>query len=896
MPVLANTDGSLTAATDPDPLLLERVINRVRHGQRPDAGESSPGSGPASEPAPEREPFSAPPPVFAPPPDWQQRPEPDPAPQTIPMPQPGAFDFFTQGPAALKPPQGAKPAIEPSPLPSIVAEAVQAARSHLHVDEIVQRVNEVLPDGAISGSTKSAASSVVKDKNGRKQKPPAGKAPSAILVTAMTVTIVFVLWNIFAGGKSGFTLTPGVDLSGTWNLSFLNSRDELVQGQVVIKQSGNSISGNGNDSTGTFVINGTCNYPKLKFAKQYIVREHPQGRAVLYKGEVDYMNPKQSEPNQSMYMHALGSWEQLVREGTGWKSHQVNRKNNWSASLINRTQPPQPIDLKKLFLQILVGFLMVAGLIVFASLKLFGPAGLINIWAKKKYIPSQYMSEHWRQVHLWGKPVMPGGMPLGKRADWWLGQFYRPREINMPPDVRASNPHLLVLGAGSKGKSRLLASMIAHDITAGDRSVVVVDSDGALIDHLVAWIASHPHGKEIAERLTVIDPSSPGSQNITYNPLAMPDDGDLQSAASALVFGFKAVYTEAPGSQSQWNQQTANILRNAATLLMANGKTLADLPTLLSENDYRDVLLEKIERQKQDSAEFTTLLEAWAQYKRLARTDQWISWVEPILNRVQPMLGDPRIRPILTKPEGDLNLKDILKDGRILFVKVPQGQLDQHANLLGSLVVTGLKQAALSLSLKNSSNRHPCALYLDGFDNFIEKDTFSAITSETRKFQIGFIGAAKTLQGLPEDYRHLLLTNTGTLCCFALTKKDGDMLGPQMFRVDGRRIKHQTLQNIFNKVNTSPQFELIADEEKLNIDRVVAQEDRTYFCYRVGDVAAVFQVRSPEFKDIEDKDTDWALIDRIYGRTQRTQDKKLNSSVGARSAKRENDKGIGGDR
>src|SRR5207253_7337025 len=125
-----------------------------------------------------------------------------------------------------------------------------------------------------------------------------------------------------------------------------------------------------------------------------------------------------------------------------------------------------------------------------------------------------------------------------------------------------------------------------------------------------------------AKRISIIDPTHKG-EVIGYNPLEMPDDGDLQAAASAVVFGFKAIYTEPPGSQSQWNQQTANILRSAALLLMANDRTLIDLPTLLSDNDFRDILLEKIEKRKNERVEFLTLLDTWGQYKKLARTDQW---------------------------------------------------------------------------------------------------------------------------------------------------------------------------------------------------------------------------------------------------------------------------------
>ena len=47
-----------------------------------------------------------------------------------------------------------------------------------------------------------------------------------------------------------------------------------------------------------------------------------------------------------------------------------------------------------------------------------------------------------------------------------------------------------------------------------------------------------------------------------------------------LFMVLKAIYSEPPGSQSQWNAQTADILRNSVLLLMANDKTLLDLPGL----------------------------------------------------------------------------------------------------------------------------------------------------------------------------------------------------------------------------------------------------------------------------------------------------------------------------
>jgi hypothetical protein len=523
------------------------------------------------------------------------------------------------------------------------------------------------------------------------------------------------------------------------------------------------------------------------------------------------------------------------------------------------------------FVKALVVFLGIAIFLVYLVWNLFGTNGIMSVKGKRQYIPSQYKGNHKKILGQLGKPVVAGSLPLGTRLEWKPYFPWEKKELALPPEVRNKDTHMLVLGAGDKGKTRFIASLVAHDIESNDRAVVVIDSDGNLIDMMTRWMSHHPKGKQFAKRVILLDPTNKKG-SLAYNPLEMPEDGDLQTAASSLVYGFKAIYTEPPGSQSQWNAQTANILRNSALLLMANGKTLTDLPTLLQDNDFRDILLENVEKKKRDKVEYGTLLDTWGQYKRLARTDQWITWVEPILNRVGPMLSDPRIRPILTKANSEIKMSQVIKEKKILLVKIAKGQLDENANLLGSLIVTGLKQAAMALN--SDSDEQPSALYLDEFDDFIEKETLQAITTETDRFQIGFVGSIKTLQHLPEDFRNQLVISVGTMACFALSKKDGDLLGPQMFRVDGRKIKHQTMSNFFNPVNTSPQFELISDEEKLNIDRVVGQDARNFYCYRVGSQAGVFHMKSHDFNDIDDKDVNWKLIERMQANGTKTTDKE----------------------
>lgn len=673
-------------------------------------------------------------------------------------------------------------------------------------------------------------------------------------------------------------------IGGRWKIVALAGQKQFP-GEIILIQKALKFSGTGKDSAGNFQVAGELVPPdKVTFAKEYDQESRKRGalpNTIFYEGRLQdqngmyvcaggYLTEKRlgfehSQFNQSKMIRISGTWKAQQIEPAAPQGGGISFPfgNNKPADNKNVKQ----MDYKRqqdVFLRIGLSCLVIGAIIVFLFYVVFSPEGLINQSEKNKYIPSQFRRPHEKLVKEFGRPLKPGGIPLGKRLEWHWLWFWTPRYLSLPPDTRTKNPHMLVLGGSDQGKTRMIASMVTHDIQSDDRAVVVIDSDGHLTDLTVNWIASQPNAAEIAKRVIVIDPTYKEGA-LAYNPLEYPDDGDLQAASSAIVHGFKAIYTEPPGSQSKWDAQTAHILRNAALLLMVNGRSLTDLPSLLQDNDFRDIMLETIERKKNEKSEYISIMETWNQYKKLARTDQWITWVEPILNRVGPMLSDGRIRPILTKPKSDLILKDVIREKKILIVKVPQGELDQNANLLGSLIVTGIQQAAISLGRANSKSLRPVSLYLDEMDTFIEKDTLSTITSESARYQIGFIGSIKTLQGLPEDYRNSLIISVGTIAVFALSKKDADMMGPQLFRVDGRKVKQMTLGQFFNPVNAPRTYELIMDEEKLNIDRVVGQEEQCYFCYRVGTTAGVFRLKAFDFKDEVESKLNKDLISAMHG-------------------------------
>ena len=187
-------------------------------------------------------------------------------------------------------------------------------------------------------------------------------------------------------------------------------------------------------------------------------------------------------------------------------------------------------------------------------------------------------------------------------------------------------------------------------------------------------------------------------------------------------------------------------------LLMANSKSLADLQTLFSDNDFRDLLLESVGQRKNDSTEFPLLLDSWQRYKKLMRTDQWIVWVEPILTRIAAAAGDQSVIQKLTRSENNIDLDQVITQKQILVVKL---DTTTDSRLVGNLLVALMANAA---AISQSKIKNPItALYIDHLEAILSATSFQALTGESVKNRIGVTGALQSLHSLAENFQKALL-------------------------------------------------------------------------------------------------------------------------------------------
>jgi Type IV secretion-system coupling protein DNA-binding domain len=445
-------------------------------------------------------------------------------------------------------------------------------------------------------------------------------------------------------------------------------------------------------------------------------------------------------------------------------------------------------------------------------------------------VPPHYRKNQEQALRAMIVPATVGSLPIGRRLDCnpWIPESQK--SLTISSDARQRDPNILLIGSTGCGKTRHLANLVMADIESGNRAVIVIDSDGALVDLVDDWISRNKRQAELSTRVLHLNPSDPAN-SLTYKPINCDWSRSL-SISTALVRVMETISKEPPGSQSVWNQQSANIFRNSVMLLIANNKTLADLPTLVTDNDFRDILLEALEKKKEDFPECMTLLTTWNQYKRLARTDQWITWVEPILNRLSPALTDPRIRSIITASTNSLNLQDVIARKQILLVHANEDEFDSSAILLGALIVAGVKEATAH---ESRGKQKQTSLYLDTLDKFVGPQLFELILSDTSSPSVEIIGAMRSLQKLPEYFRHELLKRMGTLICFTVGREDAELLAPRIFRFDTFR------RSVSSQVSEQKSHDASA------IDRLMHQPFRQFYCYKLGTASGVFRLRSQDF-------------------------------------------------
>ena len=328
------------------------------------------------------------------------------------------------------------------------------------------------------------------------------------------------------------------------------------------------------------------------------------------------------------------------------------------------------------------------------------------------------------------------------------------REFGIKRDDRRR--HIYIVGKSGTGKSTLIENMAINDVFEG-KGVVIVDPHGELADKVLSCVPT-----DRINDVIVFDPAD-RSYPIGFNLLETVEDDFKGMVASGFVGIFKKIFGDS------WGPRLEHILRNTVlALLDFPESTMLDIPRMLTDNRFRDRVVEKV----QDSVIREFWVNEFAQYDAKFRTEA----VSPILNKVGQFLATATIRNIVGQPHSKINIREIMDSGKILIVNLSRGKIgEDNSALLGAMMITKIQLAAMSRADVSVDKRRDCYLYVDEFQNFAT-ESFAVILSEARKYNLCLTMANQYIEQMSEEVRSAVFGNAGTIVTFRVGGTDAGFL------------------------------------------------------------------------------------------------------------------------
>jgi hypothetical protein len=394
------------------------------------------------------------------------------------------------------------------------------------------------------------------------------------------------------------------------------------------------------------------------------------------------------------------------------------------------------------------------------------------------------------------------GVSLGKTK---FRTMQGDREIDVKSAGTDRLRHTYILGKTGSGKTNLLKRMVEQDIRFSDHGLTVIDPHGDLADYAVRCVPA-----EKADAVVFLDLSRTDFLPV-LNPLdidrndSLVADRVIQEITQILQ---KRTYHEFTGPRFQ--EYTRLLLKTMLDPGYPYPASLADVSKLMTDEAFRR---DKVLPHLKDNS----ICARWNYEQKLTNTRDYGETIIWVLSKFDDIARNNVLRAVLGGAKSSVDTEDIVKNGRILIVKIPESVLGREtADLIGSIIVMQLKNAMFRRRLKEDASESDLHfVYIDEFQNFATTE-FSSLVAEARKFGMGFILANQNIRqirkfdGNTGNFDGSLLEaiwgNVGNIVSFGVGHPDAAELS-RRFDIDASRLlrigKYEALARILVDGNES---------------------------------------------------------------------------------------------
>ncbi|NIA02478.1 MAG: type IV secretion system DNA-binding domain-containing protein [Nitrospirae bacterium] len=319
--------------------------------------------------------------------------------------------------------------------------------------------------------------------------------------------------------------------------------------------------------------------------------------------------------------------------------------------------------------------------------------------------------------------------------------------------------HLYVVGKSGSGKSKLLELLIREDLKAG-KGVGVLDPHGDLVDNCLSYVP-----KDRIKDVIYFDPADLDFP-VSFNPM----ENVAEAQKMQVTIGFIQIFKKLFGSN--WTDRLEHVLRyTVLALLDSPNTTVLSILKMLTDKNYRQNVVSRI----QDNVVKNFWVSEFAGWSEKFDAEA----ITPLLNKVGQFVATNMIRNIIGQPKSKFDLRKVMDEGKIVFMKVSKGLLgEENSGLLGAMIVTKLYQAAMSRADMPEDKRRDFYFYVDEFQNFAT-DTFAEILSEARKYNLNLTIAHQHMGQLSDFVRKTVFGNVGSIINFRVGANDAGYLAEE---------------------------------------------------------------------------------------------------------------------
>lgn len=330
--------------------------------------------------------------------------------------------------------------------------------------------------------------------------------------------------------------------------------------------------------------------------------------------------------------------------------------------------------------------------------------------------------------------------------------------------------HSYIIGATGTGKSTLLKSLIAQDISAGE-GVVLIDPHGDIAND-VAWMVP----PERQDDLVFADAAHPaGGFAIGLIP-ASDDEDSRELAADSLVELFSgALYKGVPEAFGPIFEQYFRQALFLLTLADPEDRLLANLPRIFQEPGFRRELLGRCSDKN--------VHDFWTQTATRTTGEINLTNVTPyITSKLTRFIGTGLARRMFPSSANSIDFRAAIDSRKILILRCPKGDLGEGlASLAMSAAVLKLRDALAARAAVGRGLRRPARLYIDEFQA-CRGTALQTLLAEGRKFGVTVTLANQSLGQVGGTTGAGLgaaaLANAGNLFVFRVGAPDAVAIAP----------------------------------------------------------------------------------------------------------------------